>query len=97
MSLETLILGGYDFLLAVCASTVAIFATFLNGMSYMPSCGVRRPSVRPSVCKHLRKSLFFLPDKWLDHDQTHSFANFPFPFPFSFLLHLHPQMAVTAL
>jgi len=27
-----------------------VFSSFLNGMSYMPSCGVRRPSVCPSVC-----------------------------------------------
>ena len=60
------------------------FSSFLRGMSYMPSCGVRRPSVRPSVCKHLRKSLV-LPGKGLDREQTHSFDNLPFPFsvPFS--------------
>jgi len=34
----------------------------------MQSCGIRRPSLCPSV-NILRKSLI-LPDKWLDHDQT---------------------------
>jgi len=58
------------------------FSSFLNVISFMPSYVVR-PSVHPSVCKHLRKSI--LSDKWLDRDQTHSFANLPFSFsvPFS--------------
>jgi len=38
-------------------------------MSYVKSCGVRRLSVRVSVCKLLRKSLL-LRQKWLDRDQT---------------------------
>jgi len=42
---------------------------------------VRRPFV--NIC--LSGKLLPLPDKWLDHDQTQSFANIPFPFsiPFS--------------
>ena len=37
----------------------------------MQSCGFRRPSVCPSVCKLLRKSLL-LPQTWLDRHQTYT-------------------------
>ena len=53
---------------------------------------VRRASSvrRLSVCKHLCKSLV-LPDKWLDRDQTHFFANLPSLSLFPFLPHTNPK------
>ena len=57
------------------ASSLAIgrnfFLIFSSFHELMQSCGVRRPSVRPSVYKRLRKSLL-LPQTSLDRHQTYT-------------------------
>ena len=117
---------------------LVFFSSFLTKWAFHVAC-----AARPSVCKHLCKSLLLdewldchqtctwwppagepastmcwksrsrsmvtwygnfcdvtksllLAGKWLDRDQTHSFANLPFLSPFPFLSHSNPQMAVSS-